>query len=396
MTILAFTKKKNTEEQYDRDDAIRHSRLKNSNAILHQEKYFLNFLKLERKRSERSRRHFMLVVIGLKGFSRTAERPEIIKDITSILSSTTRDIDIKGWYKHNESIGIIFNEISSHNTDNFQANQQYTLNKVRENLTEYLGLARFDRLEISHQVFPGDFMVLSQSKPGEIDQHLKLLLTPPAKRVAFIIKRMVDIIGSLFAIILFTPVFLLVAALIKLNSKGSVFFKQERVGHYGKKFMFLKFRSMYADNDPSIHKEFVCNLIQGDKAGHVQSVGAQHAKDFKIKDDPRVTSIGKFLRKSSIDELPQFVNVLKGDMSLVGPRPPIPYECEEYDIWHRSRVLDMKPGITGLWQVDGRSATSFDDMVRMDIKYIREWSLLLDMKILFKTPLVVLTCKGAY
>jgi lipopolysaccharide/colanic/teichoic acid biosynthesis glycosyltransferase len=160
--------------------------------------------------------------------------------------------------------------------------------------------------------------------------------------------------------------------------------------------MFLKFRSMYANNDPSIHKEFVRNLIQGNKTDHIQSVGAQQNKSFKIKEDPRVTSIGRFLRKTSIDELPQFFNVLVGHMSLVGPRPPIPYECEDYDIWHRSRVLDMKPGITGLWQVDGRSATSFDEMVRMDIKYIREWSLLLDMKIIIKTPLVVLTCKGAY
>ena len=131
-------------------------------------------------------------------------------------------------------------------------------------------------------------------------------------------------------------------------------------------------------------------------AANLLSAGfAQTVTRFE-QDDPRITSIGRFLRKTSIDELPQFFNVLMGDMSLVGPRPPIPYECEEYDIWHRSRVLDMKPGITGLWQVDGRSATSFDDMVRMDIRYVREWSLLLDMKILFKTPLVVLTCKGAY
>ena len=239
----------------------------------------------------------MLVVIGLKGFPRTAERREIIKDITSVLSSTTRDIDMKGWYKHNESIGIIFNEISS-NTQNFQTDQQHTLNKVWENLTEYLGLARFDRLEISYQIFPGDFVILSKAKPGDMSQHLNLFLPPPAKKVAFTLKRIVDIIGSLCAIVLFAPVFLLVAALIKLNSSGSVFFKQERVGLYGKKFMFLKFRSMYVNNDPTIHKEFVRNLIQGSKTDQVKSVGAQHVKDFKIKDDPRVTSIGKFLRKT--------------------------------------------------------------------------------------------------
>ena len=117
---------------------------------------------------------------------------------------------------------------------------------------------------------------------------------------------------------------------------------------------------------------------------------------YKIKDDPRVTSLGKVLRKTSLDELPQFINVLKGDMSLVGPRPPIPYECQNYDVWHRRRVMEMKPGITGLWQVEGRSALPFDEAVRMDIRYVREWSLWMDLRIIFKTPLAVLSCKGAY
>ncbi|MBP1734940.1 MAG: Undecaprenyl-phosphate galactose phosphotransferase [Deltaproteobacteria bacterium] len=395
MKILNLLQKKNSSQINNGDYGKYRLRVTNTAVNLYPEKYFLNFLRLERKRSERSRRSFMLVIIGLKGFSKTAERRETVKDIASVISSTTRDIDMKGWYKNNESIGIMFNEISSHNAKNFQAEQQYTLNKVCENLTEYLGLARFDRLEISYQIFPGDFVMLSRAKPSDLSQYPNLVL-PPAKKAAFTLKRMIDIVGSLCAIILFAPVFLLVGVLIKTNSPGGVFFRQERVGLYGKKFMFLKFRSMHVNNDPTIHKEFVRNLIQGNKVDHVQSVGAQQAKDFKIKDDPRVTSIGRFIRRTSIDELPQFFNVLKGDMSLVGPRPPIPYECEEYDIWHRSRVLDMKPGITSLWQVDGRSATSFDDMVRMDIRYVREWSLLLDIKILFKTPLVVLTCKGAY
>jgi lipopolysaccharide/colanic/teichoic acid biosynthesis glycosyltransferase len=393
MKILNLLQKKHSDESNTQDYAKYRLHLRKPDMNLYPERFFVNFLQLERKRSERSRRPFMLVVIGLEGFPKTVERREIIKDITKILSTTTRDIDMKGWYRQNESIGIIFNEIS---TNSFQTDQQHTLNKVWGNLTEYLGLARFDRLEISYQIFPGDFVSLPKVKPGDLSQHLDLFAPPAAKKAAFTIKRIVDIVGSLCAITLFGPVFLLVAALIKLNSTGSIFFKQERVGLYGKKFMFLKFRSMHTNNDPSIHKEFVRKLIQGGKTDHIQSVGTQHTKDFKIKDDPRITSVGRFLRKTSIDELPQFFNVLMGDMSLVGPRPPIPYECEDYDIWHRSRVLDMKPGITGLWQVDGRSATSFDDMVRMDIKYIREWSLLLDMKIIIKTPLVVLTCKGAY
>ena len=115
-----------------------------------------------------------------------------------------------------------------------------------------------------------------------------------------------------------------------------------------------------------------------------------------MSNDPRITPIGQFLRKTSLDELPQFFNVLKGEMSLVGPRPPIPYECELYDIWHRRRMLSVKPGITGLWQVSGRSSTTFDEMVRLDLRYINGWSLWLDIKLLLKTPLVIITGKGAY
>ncbi len=117
---------------------------------------------------------------------------------------------------------------------------------------------------------------------------------------------------------------------------------------------------------------------------------------YKITNDPRITPLGRFLRKTSLDELPQFINVLKGEMSLVGPRPPIPYELENYDAWHRHRLLGKKPGITGLWQVKGRSKTTFDSMVRLDLQYIREWSLWLDVKLLLQTPLAVLRGKGAY
>jgi lipopolysaccharide/colanic/teichoic acid biosynthesis glycosyltransferase len=117
---------------------------------------------------------------------------------------------------------------------------------------------------------------------------------------------------------------------------------------------------------------------------------------YKITDDPRITSLGRILRKSSLDELPQLINVLRGHMSLVGPRPPIPYECQNYEVWHRRRVMEMKPGITGLWQVEGRSALPFDESVRLDIRYVQKWSLWLDLKIIFRTPFAVVSCKGAY
>jgi lipopolysaccharide/colanic/teichoic acid biosynthesis glycosyltransferase len=147
---------------------------------------------------------------------------------------------------------------------------------------------------------------------------------------------------------------------------------------------------MYTNSDHNRHKDYIKKFIsEGEDNGNVPGV-------FKLSNDPRITPIGNFLRKTSLDELPQFINVLMGDMSLVGPRPPIPYECELYDIWHRRRLLSVKPGITGLWQVTGRSSTTFDEMVRLDLKYINEWSLLLDIKLLLKTPWVILTGKGAY
>ncbi|MCH8268616.1 MAG: sugar transferase [Acidobacteria bacterium] len=199
-----------------------------------------------------------------------------------------------------------------------------------------------------------------------------------------------DIVGSILALIVFSPVFVAIALAIKLSSKGPILFRQDRVGQYGKSFTFLKFRSMHCASDHSLHKEYVRRLIAG-KTDPKQSKGV-----YKIVADPRVTRVGEFLRKTSLDEFPQFLNVLRGEMSLVGPRPPIPYEFESYDIWHRRRVLEVKPGITGLWQVTGRSRTTFDDMVRLDLRYARSWSPWLDLKILLKTPQAVFSRQGAY
>jgi exopolysaccharide biosynthesis polyprenyl glycosylphosphotransferase len=208
------------------------------------------------------------------------------------------------------------------------------------------------------------------------------------------VKRSMDIAGSLAALILCSPLFLLISAAIKLTSKGPILFKQERVGRYGSRFMFLKFRSMECGSDARIHREYVKQYIAGEaeagRAGQTQNAV------YKIQSDPRITRVGKFLRRSSLDELPQFINVLRGDMSLVGPRPPIPYELEGYQLWHRRRVQESKPGITGLWQVNGRSKVKFDDMVRMDLHYAKTWSLWLDIKILLQTPAAVLFGAGGY
>jgi lipopolysaccharide/colanic/teichoic acid biosynthesis glycosyltransferase len=195
-------------------------------------------------------------------------------------------------------------------------------------------------------------------------------------------------VGSLSALLVLSPVFVVISALIKMTSAGPVFFRQERLGKSGVAFTFLKFRSMVVTNDSGIHREFSQNLIRGKVASPTGI--------YKIQKDSRVTPLGRILRATSLDELPQFINVLAGKMSLVGPRPPIPYEYECYQLWHRRRLFDAKPGITGKWQIHGRSRTTFDDMVRMDIQYIQERSIWGDILILLRTPIAVIGGHGAY
>jgi lipopolysaccharide/colanic/teichoic acid biosynthesis glycosyltransferase len=188
-----------------------------------------------------------------------------------------------------------------------------------------------------------------------------------------------------------SPLFLLLAALVKLTSPGPVFFRQERVGHMMKPFRMLKFRTMCVNADHAIHHRFVSSFIN--PGG--QAVDSGTAQFFKIANDPRVTPIGRFLRRTSLDELPQLWNVLRGQMSLVGPRPPLAYEVDQYKSWHLRRVLEAKPGLTGLWQVTGRSRTTFDEMVRLDLRYARTYSFWMDIKILLATPRAVISGKGA-
>lgn len=207
-----------------------------------------------------------------------------------------------------------------------------------------------------------------------------------------LIKRAMDLIIAGTALIAVSPVMLVTAALIKLTSPGPVFFVQERVGLNGRTFRMIKFRSMRTNSDPNIHKEYLKKLIQGNE---VHSVDKDGKPIYKIAKDPRITPIGQIIRKTSIDEFPQFFNVLRGEMSLVGPRPPIQYEVDEYQDWHLRR-LHIRPGLTGLWQVSGRNRLSFEEMVRLDISYIETWSLWLDIKIIFRTIFVLLNIGQSY
>ncbi len=205
------------------------------------------------------------------------------------------------------------------------------------------------------------------------------------------LKRGTDIAASLVVLVLGFPFFLAIALLIKLTSKGPVFFKQERVGEDGGIFALFKFRTMRTDCDDSLHREFTRNFIQGRLPE--PSLDSGKSEVYKMTDDPRITAVGGFLRKTSLDELPQFINILRSEMTIVGPRPPMPYEYECYDEWHKLR-LKVRPGLTGLWQVSGRSTVPFQEMVMMDIYYIENWSMLLDLKIMIKTVPVMLAGTG--
>src|SRR5436309_3735107 len=230
----------------------------------------------------------------------------------------------------------------------------------------------------------------------EIDQIGALpmirLFREPLSSAARIVKRASDIIISLIALAILSPIWLIIALVIKLDSRGPIFYKQERVGMDGRIFLFYKFRTMRTGADDAMHREYQQKYIAG-RAEATLVEGERPA--YKLVSDARITRMGRWLRRLSLDELPQLLNVLRGDMSVVGPRPPIPYEVEAYQLWHRKR-LDMKPGLTGLWQVSGRNRLPFDEMVRLDLFYIENWSLLLDLKIILRTLPVMLRGDDAY
>jgi len=200
-------------------------------------------------------------------------------------------------------------------------------------------------------------------------------------RVYEFFKRLLDLVAASIILVLLIPVIPAIAIMIKLDSPGSVFFKQDRVGRFGKMFKFYKFRSMYREAEG--------------RREEVETLNEQEGPVFKIRSDPRVTPVGNFLRRSSLDEIPQIFNVLKGEMSLVGPRPHLPREVEQYEKWHRLR-LEVKPGITCLWQTLGRSQIAFDEWMNLDIEYLERRSVWTDLSILLKTIPAVMARRGAY
>lgn len=358
---------------------------------------FTSILRLERKRTERSGKPFLLMLLNVEEIIKSRDKGALLFEPASALFAAAREVDIKGWYQHGAIMAVLFAEISG--VHEKVTNKIFA--KVYNALCRHVGVELANSVRISMHVFPEPEEATEKNGNGssfDPDLYPDLSAYEKSKKLPLLFKRVFDVASSALAIALLSPLLLLIAALTKLTSRGPVLFRQERVGLFGKKFVFLKFRSMYVNCDSACHKEYVTKFITESKNGGTDGNGSGLAKNgvYKITNDPRVTPLGRFIRKTSLDELPQFFNVLKGDMSLVGPRPPIPYECEKYDVWHKRRIREVKPGITGPWQVKGRSATTFDEMVRLDLNYVRNWSLSLDLKILFQTPLAVLKGKGAY
>jgi len=347
------------------------------------EEIFLGILCLDRKRAERSGNKLALILLDAEDAAGNPRKQQILDGIVLAANAARRETDPAGWYRQDAVLGIIFAEIEEPNS---RTTTRILVEKVKEALHMHLSASDLQCVHMTMHVFPDSSEIDGEHGSEPPTLYPDLLHREDSKRIARMVKRAMDIAGSLAAIVVLSPLFLLIALCVRLTSEGPVFFKQERLGQFGSRFNCLKFRTMYANNDPKIHQEFMKRVINGAADGKVEGA---NGPIYKMTNDPRITRIGGILRRTSLDELPQFFNVLRGDMSLVGPRPPLAYEYQEYDLWHRRRVLEAKPGITGLWQVRGRSRVRFDDMVRLDLQYVRKWSLWLDIRILFATPRAV-------
>jgi lipopolysaccharide/colanic/teichoic acid biosynthesis glycosyltransferase len=331
------------------------------------EDVFQSAIHRERRRADRFDQQPALLILSLDS-SPGGAAPDRWAGVINAVSRVKRPSDLLGWMERGTVLGIFVPEIAA----------------AHRSITEDL-IHRF-RAQLEVELGRGQAMRVS------IQVHARPAPAPVAARAMYpALKRTCDVLGSATCLMLFAPALLIVAAMVKLTSKGPVLFRQPRIGHREQPFTMLKFRTMRVGADPALHKGYVSCFIQGTNTATTTGDVAP----FKIVDDPRVTRVGALLRKTSLDELPQLLNVLRGDMSLVGPRPPLDYEVEQYAPWHRRRVMDVKPGITGLWQVTGRSCTTFEQMVRLDLRYAKTCSLRSDLKILFATPAAVISGKGA-
>ena len=334
--------------------------------------HFMKQLEREKLRTDRSKAALSVVLFRLDALRRDEHG---VESLLRILHHSKRETDILG-YLREDLFALLLPDTDEQGARGF-------LSKI-EDRVERFGLSTLSG------TYPDQLFDQLLTEPRDLSTLSFFVVSDLRFRSeqGYPLKRALDIAGAIGGIILLSPLMLVTAIAVVLDSRGPIFFRQTRVGKGGVPFVFYKFRSMFVNADDRIHREFVTKLIQG-KLEEINQGDAENPY-YKLRADPRVTRVGNFIRDTCIDELPQLFNVLKGDMSLVGPRPPVPYEVENYESWHLSRILELKPGITGLWQVQGHSSTTFDDMVRLDLRYIRSCSLALDLKILLKTVTSVL------
>ena len=340
--------------------------------------FFLEQLRIEKLRAQRANSTLSIILLSFD--NQTDDKSIKMRKLLDIVRTKIRDTDISGFVDH-KTIGVLL---------------PHTDEKGAKELTEkIINGNKHQQFTTPTSTYP-DHIFESLTKNGYIHPDafpFELENSTEALWFKLLLKRGIDIVGSIIGMLTLMPVMLFTALAIRATSSGPVIFKQIRLGKQGKPFTFYKFRSMHVTMDDQIHRDYIRDFINGD---HLKvNQGDIDEPLFKLKSDPRITRVGRFIRKTSIDELPQLFNVLKGDMSLVGPRPPLSYEAEKYRAWHLRRILEMKPGITGLWQVEGRSRAAWDDSVRLDIRYIKNWSLIFDIKILIRTVRVVLGGRGA-
>lgn len=340
---------------------------------------FRDALVRERRRADRFEEPFVVALISRdRRGALTGEWDRVI----AALSTGAFDGDVVGWFSAGTVLGVIR---PTGTRTPATADVRSSAEQMRLDLEACL---TSDLTDCSVRIDTYD--------PAGVALPRWLLTGPARQRTATDVaraatKRAIDLVGSIVMLVLLAPLMVIVAALVKATSPGPVFYRQLRIGSGGGPFRMIKFRTIRTDADSTLHQQYVESYIE---AGPRRPDGLDGFS--KMVNDPRVTPIGRFLRRSSLDEIPQFWNVLAGEMSLVGPRPPLPYEVARYKTWHRRRVLEAKPGMTGLWQVTGRSRTSFDEMVRLDLRYARNHTLLNDLKILLATPRAVLSGRGAY
>lgn len=352
------------------------------------EEAFRNTISVERNRSERSGRSLILLILTVQREAGDLREAALMLG-TTVLATLKTDIDRVGWFETGRTIGLLALDIDP-------AAAPLVCKRLKEDcsdaLTRETGEAVHPELFVEQRIFPEPGSMSPQvGHPMDPYLYPEQSVDSGSARQPQRIKRAMDIVLGVFLLVILLPLFVILAGMVKLSSRGPVFFRQERIGHQMKPFVMYKFRTMYVDADHQVHHDYVSWFITSSNKAKPENGTAV----FKLTNDRRITPIGRVLRRTSLDEFPQLWNVLIGDMSLVGPRPALPYEVEQYKPWHRGRVTEAKPGITGLWQVVGRSRTTFDEMVRLDLQYARSMSFWFDVMIILATPGAMISGKGA-